>query len=249
MTLLLPTLDVISGLNPEDEQQPEKKIEVVRTPELTEILKRFEAALPIGYGWFQDWERVNAPENQSASVITQASIALVDYSNEKGFEAVAGAYLSDLINKSPDLKHQVFTASYRQLPHYLAIGLIRDKKLTIIGSVGVRVAAYNNGFVVVEGNAGVHAGSNNYGNLVIRGYAKSPGAYNFGTIEIFGESVDPSAYNRGTLFCHGPAKGWVGYYNSGTIHLQDTYEKIPEELGSGSIFHKGMPIVLNGRRV
>ena len=246
MTLLLPTLDVIAGLQPEEEQEPEKKVEVERTPELERILKGFEAALPIGYGWFQDWERVNAPENQSASVITQASIALSYYSNEKCFDIVAGAYLSALINKSPDLKHQVFTASYRQLPHYLAIGLPMDKKLTIVGSVGHWVAYESKGFVAVEGNTGFLAGLKNYGNLVIRGNAYLPAHNNFGIVEIFGESINPGYSNKGTLVCHGPTRGRVGINNTGTIQLQDTYEQISEY---GTIFHKGIPIVLNGRRV
>ena len=198
MTLLLPTLDVIAGLQPEGEQEPEKKMDVVKSPELEEILALYEEILALDAATLFDAfiiDTVGLPQVSkcySAAAISQASIALVKY--EHPVPRFIGMYLSSLINKSEDKEFVIYTTGYTTNIDYVGSLLPADKKLTIIGSVE-SVGYRSKGIIEVHGRVDwTH--DKNEGTIIIHGDCRYAGLRNYGSIFIDG-SISRLSYDLG----------------------------------------------------
>ena len=274
MTLLLQTLDVIAGLNPEDEQQPEKRIEVERTPELEEILALYDTfieRLIENLGFVHIYSHLFTSQSllqnlvtlpYSAQIITQASIAL---SSKNSFHL--GQFLTALVQRSGEQSHIIY--ALEPLQH---VGIRLDgKDLRIVGNVGNH-AAYSmiSGNLIVEGNAGSHAAYMMSGGMLhVRGNVQDF-AFNMGS---GGEVVvDGSAGNYagrflmgGSLLIKKNCGDFLGSYlagkatitvlgatgeqvglemNGGVIKLYGTHSLSPPS--GGYIYHKDSLIVPKG---
>ena len=223
------TLDVIAGLNPEEEQEPEKKVEVVRTPELERILKGFEQVLK---STDREPSRFRfVPKRIPAAIITTASVALGVYSTEQRFPWHAGIYLTALVNGSPDEEHTLFLNGYSQPPEW--IGYELRKRLTVHGTTGNFGGYENHGELILVGNTSHLFGYFNKGKIVLNGdVGNHLGGRNEGRITING--------NAGESF---------SLANMGTIWLYGIYKSLGFSLGSGDIHHNGNRIVKDGERL
>ena len=182
MTLLLPTLDVISGLNPEKEQQPEKNIEVVRTPELDEILTKFsEFAKPKGRLHSCADAFDYAPRGISSDTITNASILL----SNMGYHVpsrVIGYYITALINQSQNNCHRIFSNA---APEYVGTEIQEGTYVEVCGQTGDFTGCHNRGTLVLQGRTRHFLGMDNYGLIIANGAAgEGIGLENHGTIHL-----------------------------------------------------------------
>ena len=226
------TLDVIAGLSPEEEQQPEKRIEVAMTPELERILRGFEQVLTSHENLsFDEMLARLTPKQMPAAIITEASVALGVYSTHEHFKYRAGVFLTALVNNSPDEEHTLFTRGYSQPPVSIANKL--RKKLTVHGTTGRYAGDYNQGELILAGNTGPWLGFGNAGKIILTGDAgKFAGQLNKGHITINGNAGDD-----------------FGDVNMGTIFLNGTYRSFASQLGKGDIYRNGVLIVDKGRRL
>ena len=221
------TLDVIAGLNPEEEQEPEKKIEVERTPELERILKGFEQVLASANDLlFSDMVARFTPEQMPTATITQASIALAAYSSYIRFPDRAGRYLTALVNFSSDYEHTIFVNGYTQPPNH--IGFWLDKKLVVDGPTGINTGLYNQGELILRGNSGIYTGFHNEGDIIL-----------------FGNACDKAGhYNEGRISIDGSVGENFGFGNIGTIWLNGSFKSLSSDyLGKGDIYHNGKLLV------
>ena len=226
------TLDVIAGLNPEEEQQPEKRIEIVRSPELERILKGFEQVLASSDKASIDKMLARlTPKQIPAAVITQASVALAAYSKHKEFPERAGYYLTALVNRSTDEEHTFYTHGHSQPPEI--IGYELRKKLTVHGLTGDFTGVNNRGELILAGNTGICLGMENVGKIILNGNAGN----------------DIGHCNRGYIKINGDTGDDFGISNHGTICLNGTYKSLARELGTGKIYQNGVLIVDKGRRL
>ena len=266
-------LDVIAGLAPEDEQQPEKKIEVVRSPELDEIIAAYEKVLKDvrPHPSFTGYDTVLrfVPKNHSASTITTASIALGQFSDADAFNESAGLYLSALINQSSDTDHTLLLHGYKTAVKVLCCRIHKKMTVTVYGPTGPETALHNKGKFILYGTANRGLGYHNCGTVIVNGNVYGPtGHFNRRDIQIHGDiEGDLGRQNKGEILVHGNVKGRVGglnggtitvngnvegvvgYENEGTIHLNGDYQTLADKLGPGSIYHKGTLIVEKGRRL
>ena len=225
------TLDVIAGLQPEEEQEPEKKVEVVITPELERILRGFEQFLVSYTPSLDDVITRLDPLRIPATTITQASIALAAYSTHPNFWQDAGYYLTALVNGSLDEEHTLFTRGYSQPPD--AIGYKLRKRLTVHGTTEKYAGYENHGELILVGNTGHQLGCFNKGKIILTGDAGN----------------DAGGHNSGQITINGNAGESFSLANMGTIFLNGTYKSLAEDLGRGDIYQNGVLIVDKGRRL
>src|SRR3989344_1487771 len=234
MTTIMRARDIFSGLNPEDEQAPDKIIEVRETRGLAAIVEGFERFFEIvtlfgetnestydkALKSIPDRSRYNPVE------VEQFSLLLERYINRIPKCEMHGLYLSALINRGKDRRFTVHTGRPPSL-------------LVYTGSLGYYNARK---IITIEGDTGYSAGHYMSGGVIIvNGNAKSPG----------------SGMTGGKLIINGDVEGDVGWgIRGGKIHLNGNYNIKDINLradGSpydgGKIYHKGKLIVKKRVRV
>ena len=228
------TLDVISGLNPEDEAPPEKKISLQKDAQLEELIRIFSeypfdeipGGSDISYRMFS-----YAPEKIAAAYITRLALAVRP---ADGFSArTLGAYLSALIHKSSDTHHTLHLEAQTYPLDRIGVKLPRGMQVTVRGNVGYLFGHENEGELLLFGSAGNFAA-----------------CINKGTVTIYGNAGHDLGWcNEGTVYVHGSSGVDLGFENKGMIRVDGNITKLNSFPGVGKIYHNGVLIVENGRRL
>ena len=229
------TLDVIAGLAPEEEQPEQKRLEVVRSPELDALMQAFSLFLRCPRGQKLNIVTQVTPWNQTAYTITQASVLLSGVSEHPDFRGSAGLFLTDLVNKSGDESHTIYVSSYAVSPDCIGYKLAPHKRLT------------------VHGDTRYNTGDFNLGTLLLHGNSYMVGFWNQGIIVLHGSTQKwAGSENEGSITIKGHAGSYIGGSNRGIIMLDGSFDSLglgTGTLGSGDIYHNGVLIVEKGRRL
>ena len=203
----LQTLDVIAGLQPEDEQEPEKKMKVVSSPELDEILSTYDRIVEEGKRGYGVLIPRCASTVYSAPVITKASIALA----QAGATGYVTEFLSSLINASADPEHLLFTSAYKVPLHDVGIYISEGKIVRIYGPTGNSLGYRNEGIIIAFGATGGFLGIANRGVVISHGVTGTDvGFRNDGIVMVYGPKPD--------ITNHG---GEGDIYHNGTLIVKD----------------------------
>ena len=218
MTILTTALEVLAGLQPEDEIPPEMNIEAAPSADLDRIVRpyimlhyKINTATSLSSELLHELLEELTPVQEPAALITKAALVL-PYKVPDG-DVLLGYYLSRLMNNSADRIHTLYTAHYPQPIHCIGNAFPGDKTLFVHGPAGSDLGIHNCGTIVVNGSAGDSLGLG----------------------------------NTGTITINGDSGSWIGLNNLGVIHLNGAYKSLDFiACGRGTIYHKGTPIVLNG---
>ncbi|MFA5856850.1 MAG: hypothetical protein WC867_05805 [Candidatus Pacearchaeota archaeon] len=191
----------------------------------------------------------------------------------KNFNDYLGLFISSLINNSKEeiikLKLNFLYAKVNDL------GAYNQKTLIINGNVGNSLGWNNqeNGLIELNGNCGENAGvCMNGGMIVINGNCdESPGTRMCGGyIEINGDCEKAVGWGmeNGKIKINGNTKDHIGHsmnngyiilngncgYESawnmqnGRIDINGKYGSIADNIKKGDIYHKGLPLIIDGER-
>ena len=232
------TLDVIAGLNPENEQLPESKLKVAKSPTLDRLLRQFDEAikeLHKSNDILSDFELSAFMDeycgHERAAAITWASIALRNISGH-GYWPL-GDYLTTLVNSSPDTVHTIYTSHHQHPLSNLGYRLSRNKTMHVRGPAGIGFGGYNQGTIIVHGPADTWAGNNNRGLIIVYGNVGS----------------QLGSENTGNIIVKGDADDRTGYFNRGTIDIDGKIVGLSPYRGAGNIYHNGRLIVKDGKLI
>jgi len=160
-----------------DKLNPEEKVEIIkpkgiRNETLDLIIEKYKEGLK-KYGLYEKGKlKIKIPEYESANYyiakssapseipserITEFSLLLGEYENNKYFENFTGLYLSALINKSKDKDFKIITNGLSKTIDY--IGYENAKNIDVNGNAGDKVGdGMKNGEITINGNAGDEVG-------------------------------------------------------------------------------------------
>jgi len=238
--------DLFSSLEPEDEQDFERKMLVETSPTLGKIFNSFEKyrTSKQRYGGSEiydrdEWYRValRIIANDLKGGVSPGDIALfsMHLSRYEGEDlckhrspfyssgAPVGIFIGAMIETSKDNDYQIFTVKGNTLIDL--IGFNNSKNITVRGNIG-RYAGkeMKDGNLIIHGNPSGNIGDNmRDGKIIVNG-------------NVISRDLDGM-----------DGVGW--YLRGGEIHLNGDYTFISEETIGGNIYHKGKLIVEDGRRL
>ena len=262
MTLLTKASDLFDGLKPEKKQE-QKEFKVDKNPVLEDMLKGFRAFLGEQNRGLPTFESSHykkckelLPKQYTAKDIEQFSKLLRIFHDRPGpFSTVAndaGLYLSSLINNS-DEDRFIIHAYNSNLNN---LGYQNTKHITVKGDIG-----WTLGKQMIEGEINVHGNANAFagvtmhsGKILIHGDAEMMSGHDMdgGELIINGNTGEYIAHmmNNGKIVINGKAGNYVGNkMNGGEIHLNGECASIASTTEGGNIYHKGVQIVKDGKRV
>jgi hypothetical protein len=202
----------------------------------------------------------------SAKDVEDFSIAISGFQGHKGFPAMAGAFLSALINNCQGDSVIIHTVHLAELPN--ALGYLNTKNIRVDGSVGTVIGdGMTGGRIIVKGDVGQWAGDRMKGGD-IRVEGNSAGFINGlagGTITVEGnvDSHVGASMTGGSIIVNGDVGDYFGYQmqggtvrvkgnaghgvgftmTGGEIHLDGDSFGLPKDIRGGKIFHKGRLIL------
>ena len=237
----LRTRDLLDSLGDEHEDIGDKKIELARNPTLEAIIRCFEIVVPDKGNFRNELRHVNrdllSEHEIRASDIEAFSLLLRQYEQRIGLPSYeVGSYLSSLIERCLDSEVIIHTGHLETPIDYL--GRDNDgKSIRIKGDAGSYLGSgMISGTIIVEGNASFGAGwGMKGGTLIIEG----DGGNNLARNMVGGE-----IHLKGNMDFH-LGEDMIG----GTIYVNGNYKHIAENIRGGNIYHKGRPVVLNGKRI
>jgi formylmethanofuran dehydrogenase subunit C len=249
---LLRAEDLFDNLQPEEKQPETRKIEVVKSERLEEIVRGFEKYFKIfeEFNWQRDENKISGLFKiiPTSKEILDFSILINEYQYEDMFKSKAGIYLSALINKSDDKEIIITTDHLEKFPssigykNYYKTIRINNNTGNFLGSnmqggkIFARTAKNHVGYKMKGGIIHLDNAGNNLGMLLNRGkiYVKNAG-------DCIGWYM-----KAGTIYVENTGEG-VGYYmQGGTIHIENTYQSLSDEIHGGNIYHQGRLIVKDG---
>jgi len=211
-------------------------------------------------------------KNCTSSEINEFLLLLPTYQDMNRFCVKSGLYLSALINNSQNENIEISTTHLSVYPRFLGcfnegknikingnvdwcVGYkMIEGRMTISGNTG-DLAGYEmlGGHIVVENDTAHKLGSDMQGGkIVVRGNTGwyAGGKMVNGEIIVMG-NVDRSIGDGtmgGRITVYGNAGPDVGsLMHGGEIYLNGDYESLADDMKGGVIYHKGIPIVKNGR--
>jgi hypothetical protein len=278
LELRLKAQDLFSGLDPERDQEKERRLEVQSDSKLEEITKYFKEALanrgPQNATIEKIYESISQNKMKYCSKdIEEFLVILGKYQDLNYFQSISGLFLSSLINQSEDKDFILHTGSLSDKIYDL--GYKNTKNLMIKGDIksclGRRM---KEGKIIIEGNCGTYSGqfmtggsieitgdaddqlgdTMKGGKIIVRGNSGKI-AGNFmenGEIIIFGNSGDELGRKmKGGKIV---VKGFVGMnignaMIGGEIHLNGNYISQSKDIRGGNIYHKGKLLFQDGQRM
>ena len=250
--------DLFQGLNPEQEQYPDRQIDINSNPCLKEIIWGFECinkwwAPDINAG-FRTASEVREQSEVRATDIEQFSLIASRYQEVRLFEEKLGFYLSGLVAMCKDESIVVHTNHLLNPPEGLT-QIVNGKHLTVQGDVGKSFGRdMREGTIHVKGDA-LEAGSKMKGGTIIVDGDNIYGKYGSlgigyqmvgGAIYIRGDTVGDigSEMDGGSIEIEGDAKRCsVGkLMKSGLININGDRMRLSKTIRGGHVYHKGIKI-------
>lgn len=229
--------DLFDKLNQEREHEG-RRIDVIKDTRLEKLVKGFEQFL-LGktsrWSWKSQVMNLIGQEEIPLKEIEFFLTSLTHYQDFPGdFDNKSGFYLSQCIyhcseneiNLNNSIMQKVNIIGYRN----------HGKFITIHGSVGNQLGKeMRSGKIVVYGDAGRGLGYRMKG----------------GEIHVYGNGREIGIDMKGGLIhIHGDTEETIGAgMDGGKICVEGKFGFLPRSIISGDIYHKGTPVVLNGRRM
>lgn len=225
--------DIFESLQPEDEQNPERRFEIHRSPKLDRIIKEFEAFSKKGL--FTDYESYYtfvekiAPKSCTSKLIQEFLLFEIDNFQRLQDPRVRatmlelyGIYISPMVNKSDEKKVSISTNHFnssngfniKEVPRSIGF-LKRNKILEINGDVGIFLGRLmKKATIIVNGNCDMYCGYRMLnGNITVYGNCGSH----------IGEQMQ-----------------------GGKINLNGDYKSISRKISGGDIYYRGKQIIKDG---
>jgi len=160
--------DLFDNLNDESEQPKDRRIEIVQSGELANLIRLFKEYLP------EARENMNVEETYLTTdriinvsvpsrIITEFGVVLPGYCSESDLTRESMIFVSSAMNRSADLSHVLMLNSFPAPPDDVGYGLALGKSLEVYGDCGNFAGYGNKGNQVFRGNCRDFAGMNNDG--------------------------------------------------------------------------------------
>jgi hypothetical protein len=255
--------DMFDGLNPEDEQEIDRKVDVKKNSALERMMnsnQKYHEIIDlykIGERTFADMEKdypgyyelaeILIPKDYTSRDITLFSIIFQDIVHP---EWDIGYYISALINHSNESD---FT--YCSNGNTGNIGFRNNgKRITVLGDVDDQNGAeMTEGELIIKGNNfGEYLGCKmTGGSILLEGssFSCTGSGMTGGKIIVNGDSTAHVGDDMkgGEIVIGGHAGESVGSsMTGGTIHLNGDYKSLSDDIHGGDIYHKGKLIVKDG---
>jgi len=262
LTTRLHLADLFDGLNKEEHQEI-REFAIERNPTLDAMIKGFESVLD-NPRWneirlLEEKELYDAclehhPEQYIARDITQFLLQIAPQQEREGFIQKAGLFVSSLMNEA---KEDTIHLVNHTMDWIYGLGYKnKDKHIQIKGYAG-RVLGFQmqGGIITVEGDCENGAGRlMSGGKIHVYGNAgKTVGcAMHDGEIIVEGNTGGQEGLSMrgGKVIINGNAADQIGYWMSGgELHLNGNYQSLMDQghIEGGNIYHKGIPIVKDGK--
>jgi len=284
----LKAFDLFGKLDPEKRVEIIKPKEVKRNETLDLIVSGYEKGLEDLGLYDEDKLKIKIPENEDAfyyiakssapskiqsKEITEFSLLLGEYENNKYFEDFTGCYLSALINESRDKDFKIITnyltktindIGYKNAKNidvngnagnWVGLGM-KNGKITVNGNAGYGVGhIMKDGKITINGNAGWGVGSRmKNGEITVNGNAGDEVGWGMKNGEI---TINGNVGYRvgeemggGKITVKGNAGNWVGdEMEDEKIHLNGYYKDLSDYIHGGNIYHKRKLIVKGGKKI
>jgi len=253
-TAELHAADIFDELGPLEEHE-QKKFKVERSPVLEEIIIAFQKILLIPErGKVAQMEKTAEllPKEYLSADILAFCEAVAAYQSHGQFCNIAGYFLCSLANLCAaehivirtDHLHPVDHLGSRSCNKHIKVlgdvgayagSSMEGGSLHITGSTLNQLGFDSSGSIRVDGNTGMNAGIRSRGTIRIGGLARSGVG---------------RAMRGGTITVEGDVTTHVGQgMRGGEIYLNGEYQSLGGDIQGGNIYHKGKPIVKDGKKL